>query len=79
MQELAKRQEDDFAARFTRLVQERESYYSAEFKTVSAANEALGVDVAAYVFSNLSERQSERFRNRLLDLSEDFRELSRQG
>ena len=78
MQELARRQEDAFAERFTRLVKERESYYSEEFAEISAANEALGVEVASHVLSNLNDKQSQRFRNRLLELSEDFRELSEQ-
>ena len=79
MQQLQQRDSEAFGEQFTKLVRERESYYSPEFVQVSAANQALGVDVASYVLSNLTPRQSERFRDRLLELSEDFRELSQRS
>ena len=76
MIELETREAPDFAQRFGELVNSRESYYSAEYVQVSTANQVLGADVAAHVLSNLNEKQAERFQNRLLQLSKDFKELS---
>ncbi|MEM7099397.1 MAG: DUF6279 family lipoprotein [Pseudomonadota bacterium] len=79
MLELRARAEPEFAQRFTELVNSREDFYSQEYTNVSDANQELGASVAAYVLSNLTDRQAQRFKDRLLQLSKDFRELSTQS
>ncbi len=76
---LEERQAPDFGERFAALSKAREDYYGPEYTRVSEANIALGRDVAAYVLSNLSEKQAERFRDALVELGEDFAELAAQA
>jgi hypothetical protein len=69
------RNEADFGARIEEHVNAREAYYG-EYAMVSEANEELGREIAAYVFSSMSARQRDRFTETIEDLSQDFRELA---
>ncbi|MEM9621878.1 MAG: DUF6279 family lipoprotein [Pseudomonadota bacterium] len=75
---LEAREEPGFADAFRQLVGDREKYYGPEFTRVSKENEALGIEMTAYVFSNLSERQTRRFSATLQEWGEDFAELAEQ-
>ena len=79
MKVLLKRHEPGFAAEFQLLAAARESYYGEEFTRVSDENIDLSRDVAAYILSNLSEKQSVRLKDSLLDLARDFQELAEQA
>ena len=72
------RQSPDFAERFVAHVDAQEAYYGDELTAVFDANIALSREVAAYIFSDLNAKQSERLVERLLQLAEDFEELSKQ-
>ncbi len=76
MKLLMKRNEPEFDAEFRRLAAARESYYGEEFTRVSDENIALSREVASYVLSNLTEKQSGRLKDALLDLAQDFQELA---
>lgn len=76
MKLLMKRNEPEFDAEFRRLASARESYYGEEFTRVSDENIALSREVASYVLSNLTEKQSGRLKDALLDLAQDFQELA---
>ena len=77
---LSKRSEEKvFASGYRDLVAKRESYYGDELSAVFEHNEQLGLEVSAYVLSNLSEKQSERFVESLLGLGEDFADLAAQA
>ena len=69
----------EFERGFRELVATRESYYGEEFMRVSEANIDLSREVASYLLSNLSEKQSMRFSESMRDLAEDFAELAAQG
>ena len=76
MKLLMKRNEPGFEAQFRQLAAARESYYGEEFTRVSDENIALSREVASYVLSNLTEKQSGRLKDALLDLAQDFQELA---
>lgn len=76
---LKRRGEPEFEAEFRRLDAARESYYGEEYTRVSEENIALSREVAAYLLSNLTEKQSVRFNDSLLDLAQDFAELAEQA
>lgn len=76
MKLLMRRNEPEFDAEFRRLAAARESYYGEEFTRVSDENIALSREVASYVLSNLTEKQSGRLKDALLDLAQDFQELA---
>jgi len=76
---LQERQSEQFADEFRLLVKNREHYYGAEFAKVSKDNEQLGIEVSAYVLSNLSEKQAQRFSQTLREWGEDFAELAEQS
>lgn len=77
---LAKRGDKEaFAEAFRALVAAREDYYGEEFTRVSEENEALGLEIAAYLLSSLTEKQAARFADSLRELAEDFEELAAQG
>lgn len=65
-----------FAERYSVLIAARESYYGADLAEVFAHNEALSMDVAAHLLSNLSEKQSARFIAELTELGDVFAELA---
>ena len=76
---LEKREDvENFAAAYRDLVERRESYYGEELTEVFDHNQQLNREVAAHVLSNLTDAQSEQFKERLLELAEDFLELSQQ-
>ncbi len=58
------------------LVDQRERYYGAELTAVEADNEALALEVSVWLVNSLSDRQQQRFSDRLIDVAEDLRELS---
>jgi hypothetical protein len=76
---LKRRDEAEFDAEFRRLDAARESYYGKEYTRVSAENIVLSREVAAYLLSNLTEKQSARFNDALLELAQDFAELAEQA
>ena len=69
---------DAFEKAYRNLVAERESYYGDELTAIFENNERLNREVAVGIFKNLTEKQSERFTESLLELSEDFAELAKQ-
>ncbi len=73
---LDQRHSDEFAAAFSELARAREDYYGEQYTRVSEENIELSRDVAAYVLSNLSQRQSDRLRDSLMKLGDDFAELA---
>ncbi|XOV84508.1 MAG: DUF6279 family lipoprotein [bacterium] len=79
MQLLVRRHEPEFDLEFRRLNAARESYYGEEFTRVSDQNIALSREIASYILSNLTEKQSERLKDALLDLARDFQELAAQA
>ena len=66
----------DFANRFETLMKSGEDYYGAEFSKVFESNLDLNREVAAYLLSNLTEKQTNKFNKTLSDLSKSFRELA---
>ena len=73
---LDQRQSDQFAAAFSELSRAREDYYGEKYTRVSEENIELSREVAAYVLSNLSQRQSDRLQDSLTKLGDDFAELA---
>ncbi len=67
----------DFASRFETLMKSREDYYGAEFSKVFESNLDLNREVAAYLLSNLTEKQTNKFNKTIYDLSKSFRELAK--
>ncbi len=65
-----------FGRAYRELIAKRESYYGDELTAVFANNQRLNQEAAAYVLSNLTEKQSERFVEALTELGEDFAELA---
>jgi len=59
------------------LMDSREDYYGAEFSKVFESNLDLNREVAAYLLSNLTEKQTNKFNKTLSDLSKSFRELAK--
>ena len=73
---LDQRHNDQFAAAFSELSRAREAYYGDKYTRVSEENIELSREVAAYVLSNLSQRQSDRLQDSLTKLGDDFAELA---
>lgn len=73
---LDQRHSDEFAAAFSELSRAREDYYGEQYTRVSEENIELSREVAAYVLSNLSQRQSDRLQDSLTKLADDFAELA---
>ena len=67
-----------FSAAYRELIAERESYYGDELHAAFDHNEQLGIEIATYLFNNLSEKQSANLVERLTGFAEDFTELSLQ-
>ena len=75
---LAKRQnEAEFDAAYRALIARRKSFYGPELTAVFEHNQRLGVQIAVDVFGTLSPRQAERFTERLTELGDSFRALSK--
>ncbi len=73
-----RRDGETFAAAYKAFSAQREAYYGPDLTEVFANNKRLNRETAVYVLSNLTPRQSERFAERLHELSEDFQELAEQ-
>ena len=67
---------DHFHYRFAELVKSRESYYGADFEEVYESNLELSREAAAYLLSNLTEKQTTKFHKTLNNLSQDLQELA---
>jgi hypothetical protein len=70
---------EKFDRGFRQLVAERESYYGPVYKQLSDENIALSREVASYLLSNLTEKQSEHVVDTLRKWAEDFQELANQA
>lgn len=57
----------------------RERYYGPELAEIDAHNEALLREASVWLINSLTERQGERFVERLGELATDFRELAAQS
>ena len=75
---LKNRHDETFPQAYRQLIEERETYWGDELREIFTHNEQLNMDVSAYVLSNLTAKQSERFVETLTELSEDLDDLSRQ-
>ncbi len=67
-----------FSGAYRKLIAERESYYGEALTAAFDHNEQLGLEIATYLFNNLSEKQAGHLVERLTGLAEDFTELSLQ-
>jgi hypothetical protein len=67
-----------FTTELGRLMDERERYYGAELAAVFDNNEQLTAEVSVWLINSLTERQRQRFFERLAELAEDFRQLAAQ-
>jgi hypothetical protein len=65
-----------FATAYRVLVAKRKSFYGDELTAVFENNQRLNHEVTAHILSNLTEKQSAKFVDELLDLGEDFTELA---
>lgn len=65
-----------FAVEFERLATSREDYYGEELAAVFDRNEALATEVTAWLLNNLTDKQRERFYERIGDVATTFRELA---
>ena len=65
-----------FRDAFVRLSKSREAYYGEELTAVFDSNEALATEVTAWLLNNLTDKQRERFRERIGELATTFRELA---
>ena len=74
-----RRNVDEFDRGFRQLVAMRESYYGPVYKEVSDDNIGLSREVASYLLSNLTDKQSERFVDALRRWAEDFEQLASQA
>ena len=67
---------DRFQFRFVEMVKNRESYYGDNFEKIYESNLELSREAAAYLLSNLTEKQTTKFNKTLNNLSQDLRELA---
>ncbi len=67
-----------FEASLGQLAANRERYFSPELAAADAANVELYREASVWLINSLTERQQQRFVERLNDLAEDFRELAQQ-
>jgi hypothetical protein len=65
-----------FVAAFATLMDERESYYGEELQAVFDENEQLAREVTAWLIRDFNDKQRGRFKTRLAEMAETFRELS---
>ncbi len=65
-----------FTEAFVALSENRESYYGEELTAVFDSNEKLASEVTAWLINNLTEKQRERFYERIGEMADDFRELA---
>lgn len=76
---LRDRNNAEFPVRYAALVAQRKSFYGPELTSVDRSNRQLNTETAAYVLSNLTPKQSEKFAAALTELATDFRELAAQS
>ena len=67
---------DAFTEAFIGLSENREAYYGEELTAVFEANEQLAREVTAWLINNLTEKQRERFYERIGEVAVTFRELA---
>ncbi len=73
----SKRQDPEaFTEAFIAISESRESYYGEELTAVFDANEKLATEVTAWLINNLTEKQRERFYERIGEMADTFRELA---
>ena len=65
-----------FTEAFIAISQNRESYYGEELTAVFDTNEKLASEVTAWLINNLTEKQRERFYERIGEMADTFRELA---
>ena len=65
-----------FTESFLILASSRETYYGEELQAVFDANEALASEVTAWLINNLTDKQRERFYQRIAEMADTFRELA---
>ncbi len=76
---LLREQRDDpeaFTEAFYAISENRERYYGEELTAVFDANESLATEVTAWLLNNLTDKQRERFYERLGEVATTFRELA---
>jgi hypothetical protein len=67
---------DAFTEAFIAISENRESYYGEELTAVFDVNEQLAREVTAWLINNLTDKQRERFYERIGEVAETFRELA---
>ena len=65
-----------FTEAFVAISQNREAYYGEELTAVFETNEQLAREVTAWLINNLTEKQRERFFERIGEMADTFRELA---
>ena len=65
-----------FDARYRKLVEDRKTFWSPEYTSVSNSNDALRHDVTLMLLRMANDQQRKRMTDRLSGFSEDFRELT---
>lgn len=75
---LLERRSDEaaFAREYAALIADRERFYGESLTAAFEHNRVLATDIAAHIFSGLSDRQVRHLVERLSGLGEDLRELS---
>lgn len=71
-----RRDPDHFPDAFARLATSREAYYGEELAAVFDRNEALATEVTAWLLNNLTDKQRQRFNERIGEMAATFRELA---
>ena len=71
---VAERDSADFAERVTRLLQQRESFYSDEYRASYGRSRQALATLFSQLLSNSDEAQRERLSHRLRDLRRDLAE-----
>lgn len=74
-----RRDVDAFTRGFAELARHRALYYGPELAGIYESNIALVREVSVWLVNSLTERQQQRFLDRLDELAEDFRDLARDG
>ena len=71
-----RRDPEAFTEAFVAISRNREAYYGEELTAVFDTNEQLAREVTAWLINNLTEKQRERFYERIGEMADDFRELA---
>jgi len=67
---------ETFPEAFLQLATSREDYYGKELAAVFDSNEALATEVTTWLLNNLTDKQRERFNERIGEMATTFRELA---